>query len=77
MHAIPTRTWRWCGGRRGLGAHFDLFGGVLWNAPDLAPCVEAEGLFTRLDDGSIVQVSINEVEQIESCAAIRPERACS
>jgi hypothetical protein len=54
---------------KGLGARFDLFGGVLWDARDLAPCVEAEGLFTRRDDGSIVAVPLDEVEQIESCAA--------
>jgi len=54
---------------KGLGSHFDLFGGVLWDAADLAPCVEAEGLFTRTDDGSIVPVSLDEVERIESCAA--------
>jgi hypothetical protein len=54
---------------KGLGARFDLFGGVLWDAKDLAPCVEAEGLFTRRDDGSIVAVPLDEVEQIESCAA--------
>jgi hypothetical protein len=54
---------------KGLGAHFDLFGGVLWDAADLAPCVEAEGLFTRTDDGSIVALSLDEVERIESCAA--------
>jgi hypothetical protein len=54
---------------KGLGARFDLFGGVLWDAPDLAPFVEAEGLFTRTDDGSIVPLSMDEVEQIESCAA--------
>ena len=54
---------------KGLGSHFDLFGGVLWDAADLAPCVEAEGLFTRTDDGSIVPVSLDEVERIEFCAA--------
>jgi len=54
---------------RDLGARFDLFGGVLWDAPDLAPCVEAEGLFTRTDDGSIMPLSLDEVERIESCAA--------
>jgi hypothetical protein len=51
-----------------LGAHFDLFGGVLWDAADLAPCVEAEGLFTRTGDGTIVPLSMKEVEAIESCA---------
>lgn len=54
---------------KGLGARFDLFGGVLWDAPDLAACVEAEGLFTRTDDGLIVPVAMDEVERIESCAA--------
>jgi hypothetical protein len=54
---------------KGLDPCFDLFGGVLWDAPDLAPCVEAEGLFTRTDDGTIVAVSMDEVERIESCAA--------
>jgi hypothetical protein len=54
---------------RGLGPHFDLFGGVLFDAPDLAPCVEAEGLFTRAEDGSIAPVPMGAVEQIESCAA--------
>jgi len=54
---------------QGLGARFDLFGGVLWDAPDLAACVEAEGLFTRADDGTITPLSLDETEQIESCAA--------
>ena len=54
---------------KGLGARFDLFGGVLWDAPELAPCVEAEGLFTRNHDGSIIPVPLDEVERIESCAA--------
>lgn len=53
---------------KGLGVRFDLFGGVLWDAPDLAPCVEAEGLFTRAADGSIVPLSLDEVGQIESAA---------
>ncbi len=52
-----------------IGPHFDLFGGVLFDTQDLTPCVEAEGLFTRVDDGSIVPVSLDEVERIESCAA--------
>jgi hypothetical protein len=55
---------------KGLNPRFDLFGGVLWDAPDLAPCVEAEGLFTRADDGAIVPLSLDEVERIESCAAV-------
>jgi len=54
---------------RGLGARFDLFGGVLWDAPDLGACVEAEGLFTRDADGSVIAVSLDEVARIESCAA--------
>jgi len=53
---------------KGLGARFDLFGGMLWDAPDLAASVEAEGLFTRADDGSIVAVAMDELERIESCA---------
>ncbi len=53
---------------KGLGARFDLFGGMLWDAPDLAACVEAEGLFTRTDDGSIVALTMDELERIESCA---------
>jgi hypothetical protein len=53
---------------KGLRARFDLFGGVLWGAPDLAPCVEAEGLFTRNADGSISPVDLDEVGRIESCA---------
>jgi len=54
---------------KGLGARYDLFGGVLWDTPDLAACVEAEGLFTRADDGSLVAVAMDELEWIESCAA--------
>jgi hypothetical protein len=53
---------------KGLGARFDLFGGMLWDAPDLSACVEAEGLFTRTDDGSIVALAMDELEWIESCA---------
>ena len=55
---------------KGLNPRFDLFGGVLWDAPDLAPCVEAEGLFTRAADGIIVAISVYEVERSESCAAV-------
>jgi len=54
---------------KGVQGRFDLFGGVLWSAPDLGPHVEAEGLFTRTADESIVSVSLDELEQIESCAA--------
>jgi len=54
---------------KGLGARFDLFGGMLWDAPEFTACVEAEGLFTRTGDGSIIPVSIDEADQIESCAA--------
>jgi len=53
---------------KNLDARFDLFGGVLWDVPDLGPCVEAEGLFTRTDDGTLVALSLDEVERIESCA---------
>ena len=54
---------------RGMGPRFDLFGGVLWDAPDLASCVEAEGLFTRTAEGSMAPVSLDEVAHIETCAA--------
>lgn len=54
---------------KGLDPRFDLFGGVLWESPDLAPCVEAEGLFTRTDEDEIVPLSLDEVKRIESCAA--------
>ena len=57
--------------RRVKGARvcFDLFGGILWESSDIAPYVEAEGLFTRTADDSIVPVALEEVDQIESCAA--------
>jgi len=54
---------------KGVRGRFDLFGGVLWDVSDLGPHVEAEGLFTRTADGAIVSVSLDELEQIESCAA--------
>jgi len=54
---------------KGVRGRFDLFGGVLWDMPDLGPHVEAEGLFTRTADGAIVSVPLDELEQIESCAA--------
>jgi hypothetical protein len=54
---------------KNLNARFDLFGGVLWDAADLASCVEAEGLFTRNADGSISQVGLDEVGRIEARAA--------
>jgi hypothetical protein len=53
----------------GASGRFDLFGGVLFDQRDIAPYVEAEGLFTRTADGSIAAVSLDEVEQIKSCAA--------
>ena len=57
--------------RRTKGVHgrFDLFGGVLWDAADLGPHVEAQGLFTRTADGAMVPVPLDELGQIESCAA--------
>ena len=54
---------------RGVQMHFDMFGGIHWNAPDLAPHVEAEGLFTRSTGDRIAGVSMDEVAQVESCAA--------
>jgi len=54
---------------RGVQTHFDMFGGIRWDAPDLAPHVEAEGLFTRTTEDRIAGVSMDEVAQIESCAA--------
>lgn len=54
---------------KGVRARFDLFGGILWESPDLAPYVEAEGLFTRMEDDTIVSIPLQEVDQIETCAA--------
>lgn len=48
---------------------FDMFGGIRWDAPDIAPHVRAEGLFTRTIKDDIVPVSLDEVGHIESCAA--------
>ncbi len=53
----------------GLAARFDLFGGVLYDQRDIAPFVEAEGLFTRTADGTIAAVPGQELERIEACAA--------
>jgi hypothetical protein len=53
----------------GVQVHFDMFGGIRWDAPDLAPHVLAEGLFTRTVDDTVVPVSMDEIEHIESCAA--------
>jgi hypothetical protein len=60
--AIVRRT-------KGLGARFDLFGGVLWDRPDITPCIAAEGLFTRSDEGAIVPLPLAEAERIEAAAA--------
>jgi len=54
---------------RGLGARFDLFGGVHWQAPDIAACVEAEGLFARARDGHFEAVPFTQAGQIEASAA--------
>ncbi len=53
----------------GVRVHFDMFGGIRWDAPDIAPHVLAEGLFTRNNENSIVPVPHEEAEHIESCAA--------
>ena len=53
----------------GVQVYFDMFGGIHWDAPDIAPHVLAEGLFTRTSDDTIVPVPLEEVEHIESCAA--------
>jgi hypothetical protein len=53
----------------GVQVHFDMFGGIRWDAPDLAPHVLAEGLFTRKTDDTVVPVSMAEIEHIEACAA--------
>lgn len=53
----------------GVTVHCDMFGGIRWDARDIAPHVLAEGLFTRTGNDSIVPVSLDEVEHIESCAA--------
>jgi len=53
----------------GVTVHFDMFGGIQWDAPDIAPHVLAEGLFTRTGNDTIVPVSLDEVEHIASCAA--------
>ena len=54
---------------RGVHMQFDMFGGIRWDAPDLAPHVEAEGLFTRAPEDKIARLPVDEVTQIESCAA--------
>jgi len=53
----------------GVNMQFDMFGGINWDVPDLAPHVLAEGLFTRDGNGEIASVSMDDVAQIESSAA--------
>ena len=54
---------------RGARMHFDMFGGIRWDVPELAPFVEAEGLFTRTADGRIEQVPMDGLQEIEDSAA--------
>lgn len=54
---------------RGVRMHFDMFGGVRWDVPDLAPFVEAEGLFTRTAEGRIDRVPMDQLQDIETLAA--------
>lgn len=53
---------------RDVDVHFDMFGGIRWDVPDIGPHVEAEGLFTRTGD-EIVPVPLEEVAELEAAAA--------
>ncbi len=54
---------------RGVRTRFDLFGGVLFDPPDITPQIEAAGLFTCEATGAIKSVSLREMEDIQQCAA--------
>lgn len=54
---------------KGAHPHFDVFGSVRWEESDLEPHILAEGLFTRTGSDEILPVQLDEVEQIETCAA--------
>lgn len=54
---------------KGVRTRFDLFGGVLFDPRDIAPHVEAEGIFARTADDSVLPISLSEAEKITACAA--------
>lgn len=54
---------------RGVGTHFDLFGGVLFDPADITPHVEAEGLFTTDARGAMQPIPLGEIPHIQERAA--------
>lgn len=54
---------------RGVRAQFDVFGGVLFDPPDILNAIEAEGIFTCAADGTPIPVAFSEVPLIQRRAA--------
>ncbi len=54
---------------RGVKATFDLYGGVLFEPPDITPHIVAETLLTSDREGTIRPVPLQEVDSIQHCAA--------
>jgi hypothetical protein len=50
-------------------ASFHLFGSMLIDPPDFAPCVDAAGLFTRTEDGEVHVVPQTMLKEIQLAAA--------
>ncbi len=48
---------------------FDLFGGVLYAPSDMSDLVVEEALFTRVEDGGIRRIDVEECTQLQHCAA--------